>query len=260
MTRHLGIIALTLVALISGWGTAGAAGLDAADQATLAKHVLTEDELSRLAAVMEDAKARGSAPSVNIVGISSLDELVARTDKEPGVHALLGAHGFTTREYVVAALSTARAAMMARTGSGTGTPNVAFYRAHQAQIDRMMNLGPGSAGAPAAHHDEDLGALNAKKLGECTKVAMGPVFLAPLGVRGSVNFPPSSREGVARALSDLADKVSEQNLKDDFRDISAEIRRQAAAPRMTPTPRFTQAVEDVKGWLQSECSKEALKK
>jgi hypothetical protein len=51
----------------------------------------------------------------------------------------------------------------------------------------------------------------------------------------------------------------EQNLKDDFRDMSDEIRHQAAAPQFTSTPRFTRAVDDVKNWLQSNCSKEALK-
>ena len=255
MTRQLGI-ALTIVALTLGCGTA-AASFDAADQATLTKHVLTEDELNRLTAVMEDAKAHGHAPSVNMTGADSLDALAAKADKEPGVHALLAAHGFTARDYVVASLTTARTAMMAQTGAGTGTPNVAFYRAHQVQIDRMMDLGPGAA--PAADNDEDLSALNAKKLGECTKVAMGPVALMPLSMRGTANSPPESRETTAKVLADLATKVGEQNLKADFRDISDEIRRQAAAPQFTSTPRFTRAVDDVKNWLHSNCSKEALK-
>jgi hypothetical protein len=162
MTRHLGI-ALTIVALALACATA-AAGLNSADQATLAKHVLTEDELNRLSAVMEDGKAHGHEPSVDLAGASSLDALAAKADKEPGLHALLAAHGFTARDYVVAALTTARTAMMAQMGTGTGTPNVAFYRAHQAKIDRMMDLGA----APAAGSNEDLSALNAKKLGECT--------------------------------------------------------------------------------------------
>jgi hypothetical protein len=253
MTRELGI-ALTIVALVLSCGTA-VAGFGAADQATLAKHVLTEDELNRLAAVMEDAKAHGHAPSVNMAGAASLDALAASADKQPGVHALLAAHGFAARDYVVAALTTARTAMMAQTGAGTGTPNVAFYRAHQAQIDRMMDLGP----APAAGTAQDLSALNARKLGECTKVAMGPVALMPLSIRGTANGPPVSRETVANVLADLASKVGEQNLKDDFRDMSDEIRRQAAAPQFTPTPRSTRALDDVTSWLQSNCSKEALK-
>ena len=252
-------IALMVAAVALGSETAAAAGLDTADQATLAKHVLTEDELNRLAAVMDDAKARGRAPSVNMVGVSSLDELAARTDKEPGVHDLLAAHGFTARNYVVAALTTARTAMTARMGGGAGTPNVAFYRAHQTQIDRMMNLSPGSGGASDSD-DGDVSALNAKQLGECTKVAMGPVALMPLSMRGTANTPPSSRETVAKVLADLATKVGEQNLKDDFRDLSDEIRRQAAAPQFTPTPRATQALDDVNNWLQSHCSKEALKR
>ncbi|HWM70813.1 MAG TPA: hypothetical protein VNO35_29855 [Steroidobacteraceae bacterium] len=251
MTRQLGI-ALTILAL--GCVTA-AAGFDAADQTTLAKHVLTEDELNRLMAVMEDAKGHGHAPSVNMAGAGSLDALAAKVDTEPGIHALLAAHGFTAQDYVVAALTTARTAMMAQMGAGN--PNVAFYRAHQAQIDRMMDLGPGAASA--AGNDEDLSALNTKKLGECTKVAMGPVALMPLSMRGTAGGPPESREHIANALANLVTKVGEQNLKDDFRDISDEIRRQAAAPQFTSTPRFTRAVDDVKNWLQGNCSKEALK-
>lgn len=255
ITRQLGI-ALTIVALTLACGTA-AASFDAADQATLAKHVLTENELSRLTAVMEDAKAHGHAPSVNMAAAGSLDALAAKADKEPGVHALLASHGFTARDYVVAALTTVRTAMMARTGAGTGTPNVAFYRAHQAQIDRMMDLGPSAS--PAGDNDENLSALNAKKLGECTKVAMGPVALMPLSMRGSASSPPESRETVANVLAELATKVGEQNLKDDFRDLSDEIRRQAAAAQFTSTPRFTRAVDDLENWLHSNCSKEALK-
>jgi hypothetical protein len=255
MTRQLGIT-LAFVVLAFGCGTA-AAGFNAADQATLTKHVLTEDELNRLAAVMEDAKVHGHEPSVNVVGVGSLEALAVKVDQQPGVHALLAAHGFTARDYVVAALSTARAAIMAQTGAGAGTANVAFYRAHQARIDRMMDLGSGAA--PGAGDDADLTVLNAKKLGECTKVAMGSVALLPLSVRGSANSPPASRETAAKVLADLGAKVSEQNLKDDFRDISDEIRRQAAAPQFTPTPRSTQALDDVKSWLQSNCSKEGLK-
>jgi hypothetical protein len=81
----------------------------------------------------------------------------------------------------------------------------------------------------------------------------------PLSIRGTANGPPVSRETVANVLADLASKVGEQNLKDDFRDMSDEIRRQAAAPQFTPTPRSTRALDDVTSWLQSNCSKEALK-
>jgi hypothetical protein len=88
---------------------------------------------------------------------------------------------------------------------------------------------------------------------------MGPVALVPLSMPGTANSPPGSRETVAKVLADLVNKVAELNLKDDFRDLSDEIRRQAAAPQFNPTPRFTRAMEDVKSWLQSNCSKEALK-
>jgi len=68
---------------------------------------------------------------------------------------------------------------------------------------------------------------------------MGPVALMPLSMRGTAGGPPESREHIANALANLVTKVGEQNLKDDFRDISDEIRRQAAArnsPRHRASP------------------------
>lgn len=172
---------------------------------------------------------------------------------------MLAAHGFTARDYVIASLTTARTAMMARMSAGAATPNVAFYRAHQAQIDKMMDLDAGDT-APSADKIEDLQGLNAKKLGECTKVAMGPTYLMPLTMRGTANTGPKLPVSVADALTDLASKVGEQNLRNDFRDIADELRRQAGAPQFNPTPRVTQALDDVKNWLSTNCSKEGLKR
>jgi hypothetical protein len=251
-------ITLMVVTLMLGCGSAWAS-LSSTDEATLAQHVLNEDELNRLAALMEDAKVHGQGASVNMTDANSLDSVAARVDAEPGAHTLLASHGFTAREYVITVLSTLRVAMKAQMGEATNTPNAAFYRAHQSQIDRMMDMGPGNSSAAAAK-GEDVSSLNAKRLGECTKVAMGSVALVPLSMRGSVNAPVESRENTAKVLADMASKVSEQNLKDDFRDISDEIRRQAAAPQFTSTPRFKHGFDDLNSWLNTHCSKEALKK
>jgi hypothetical protein len=256
MIRKLRIV-FTIVALTLGWGNASAS-LNATDEATLVKHVLTESELDRLAAVMTDAKAHGQGASVNTTGANSLDSLAARVAAEPGAHALLASHGFTAREYVVTVLTTLRTAMNAQMGRETNTANAAFYRAHKAKIDGMMDMGPGTPAS--ADKSEDISSLDAKKLGECTKVAMGSVALVPLSMRGSANSPAESRETTATVLADMATKVSEQNLKDDFRDIADEIRLQAAAPQFTSTPRFTRGVTDLNNWLHANCSKDALKR
>ena len=171
---------------------------------------------------------------------------------------MLAAHGFTAKEYVVTVLSTLRVAMDAQTGRTSSNPNAAFYRAHQAQIDRMLDMPP--SGPSAMGKSEDFSSLDAKKLGECTKVAMGSAMLAPLSIRGTVNTPVASREKIGQVLADMSAKVDEQNLKDDFRDIGDEIRRQAAAPQFTATPRFTHGVNDLDNWLHSHCSKDGLKK
>jgi hypothetical protein len=248
---------LTVLALTLGCGTA-LARLNATDEATLAKHVLSEDELNRLAAVMEDAKAHGQGASVNLDGADSLDSIATRVDAQSGAHSLLAAHGFSARAYVVTVLTTLHTALNTQTGKETNASNAAFYRAHQAKIDRMMDLGPS---APSStDKSTDVGSPDSRKLGECTKVAMGSVALVPLGMRGSANTPPEAREQIAKTLADMATQVSEQNLKNDFRDIGEEIRRQAAAPQFTSTPRFAHGLDDLSNWLQTHCSKEALKR
>lgn len=250
-------ITLTIVALVLGCGSASAS-MNATDDATLAKHVLTENELNRLAAVMEDAKAHGLGASISMTGANSLDSIAARVDAAPGAHTLLASHGFTAREYVITVLSTLHVAMKAQMGEADNSPNAAFYRAHQSQIDRMMDLGPGVL--PTAGKSGDVSSLYVKKLGECTNAAMGSAALVPLSMRGTVNTPVESRESTAKALADMATKVSEQNLKDDFRDISDEIRRQAAAPQFTSTPRFKHGVDDLNSWVKLNCSNDALRK
>lgn len=247
-------IALVIINLALGCGTARA-GLDPASEATLAKHVLTENELNRLGAAMQDALAHGQATSIDLAGAHSIDSLGARIDAQPGAPALLAAHGFTGRDYVIAVLATLRAEMAAQMGAGTNSPNVAFYRTHQAPIDRVMGLDSGAAST--ADPGTNLSALNPKKLGECTEVAMGSVSLVPLSMRGTANTPAESRETVAKVLADLVPKVGEQNLKEDFRALSEEIRRQAAAPQFTSTPRFTRALGDLNAWLRTNCSKDA---
>ena len=250
-------ITLTIIALILSGGNASAS-MNATDEATLAKHVLTENELNRLAAVMDDAKAHGLGASVNMTGANSLDAIAARIDAESGAHSLLASHGFTAREYVITVLSTLRVAMTAQMGGATNTPNAAFYRAHRTQIDRIMDLGPSTPSTTGK--SEDVSSLDAKKLGECAKVAIGSAALVPLSMRGTSNTPAESRENTAKVLADMSTKVNEQNLKVDFRDLADEIRRQAAAPQFTSTPRFQHGIDDLNSWLHTNCSNDALKK
>ena len=70
---------------------------------------------------------------------------------------------------------------------------------------------------------------------------MRSVALVSLSMRGTANTPAESREKTPRVLVDMAGKVSEQNLKDDFRDISDETRPQAAAPLNSPRHRDSRA-------------------
>jgi hypothetical protein len=248
---------LAIITLMVGCGTASAS-LNATDEATLANHVLTEDELNRLAAVMEDAQTHGKGASINPDGANSLDSLAARVDAQPGAHSMLASHGFTARAYVVTVLTTLRTALNAQTGKETNASNAAFYRAHKAKIDRMMDLG--TRASSGAYPRDEINSVDAQKLGECTKVAMGAAALMPLSMRGTANSPPESRETLAKALADTATKVSAQNLKDDFRVVGEEIRRQAAAPQFTSTPRFAHGVDDLNNWLNTHCSKDALKR
>jgi hypothetical protein len=47
--------------------------------------------------------------------------------------------------------------------------------------------------------------------------------------------------------------MTQQNLHDDFNDSGDEIRRQAAAPRLAPTPKFTHGLNDMTAWTASRC-------
>jgi len=59
-------------------------------------------------------------------------------------------------------------------------------------------------------------AIRRVESGRRRQVDAMPVALMPLSMRSTTNSPPSSRETVAKVLADLAAKVGEQNLKDDF--------------------------------------------
>lgn len=58
-----------------------------------------------------------------------------------------------------------------------------------------MDVGPSTPSGTGK--SEYLGSLDAQKLGECTKVAMGSVALVPLSMRGTANTPAESREKTA---------------------------------------------------------------
>ena len=129
--------ALTFLVLSLGAGTVLAAP-NQADMQLVATHELSEDELSRMQAVLQDAKSQSKRSPVNAIVSGSINEAAAKFDAQPGMHAILAAHDFTARDFTIALLSLSRTVMMAHSG-GSG-PNVDLYQHHRADIDSALNM------------------------------------------------------------------------------------------------------------------------
>lgn len=154
MTRSFRIV-LALVALMFTL-PAPAAGLSAADQKTLSGYTLSSGFLDRCKAVVADARARHVEVGGNFLGggAGGLDGMAARIDAKPGVHEILAAHALSAREYLIGSIALMRAAMAVQMSadpaqaqyvdqSKTSAANLAFYRAHRAEIDALMHADDG---------------------------------------------------------------------------------------------------------------------
>jgi hypothetical protein len=141
-------VLLTAAALST---TAGA--LTPADQQEIQSFKLSEDFLHRYEAVIAVKPSEGSEePSLAQLTMmtSSLDAMTAEAAKSPKLVALLKQHGLSARQAIVGGLVIARAGMadtmladpkMAKYVSKDKMPsaeNMAFYRAHKAEIGEAM--------------------------------------------------------------------------------------------------------------------------
>ena len=256
MFRHIpAIAALCLVVFAFAFP---AAALSDADKAAIASHKLTLDELHRMEAIAQELGP--DQPDLDLAGAPSLDDMAAQINANPKLKALLEKHGMAPRDLLVATFSLVGAVMAEQMGGGADNPNSAFYREHKAEIDAYMNQGDDDDSGDDGEDPDDLTAYDGEQMGECVKVGMAPVALMPLAVRGSIETTPQDRENVAKTLSDLSEKVKAENIRKDLTVMSDEVRRQAHNKRMVDTPQFTGALDDLKAWLETNCSKDALTK
>jgi hypothetical protein len=131
-----------------------AAQIPAADKQAIQNYNLNEDVFTRLVAVSKDAKAQGIRPKdakTDFSKIHSLDDLAAQvTTADPRIAPLIQKHGFTPRDFLLANLAVTNAAIASEAKSNpqmaayvdqskVNQKNVAFYEAHKAQINALMN-------------------------------------------------------------------------------------------------------------------------
>lgn len=263
------IVALA-VALLSAHGAAvhAADAPSAADLAALHSFTLNDTFLGKWLAIAADPKA--PVKSIDLMTLNqddqqkSLDGMAATLDARPGVSAYLASRGLGSREYVLGG-STLMLATIEDTrqkhpelsgDSGNAAPltspaNLAFYRQHKDQIHQTMQ----AAGRRQLQADlaRNGGTMTPDKIGPCVKLSMVGASLTSIAEPGTGGVHPDARLKLAQSFNDLAPKFAEKNLRDDLNDMADEIRRQANAPRIAQTPKFTHGLNDLTAWTRAQC-------
>lgn len=148
--------ALTL--MLPGMATAQAA-LTAADRADVQAFTINAEVLSRLKAVVAQARTmhiRRSQPDMSKV--HSLEDMARQlVATDPRIKPLLAKHGFTPRQFLVANLALVSTVLTMEQVAGTpqekaveshlNAANVRFYKQHKAAMDALVH---GSAPQPPA--------------------------------------------------------------------------------------------------------------
>jgi len=131
-----------------------ASQIPASDKQAIQNYNLTEDVFNRIVKVSQEAKAQGIRPKdakTDFSKIHSLDDLAKQvTDSDPRIEPLIKKNGFTPREFLLANLAVTNAAIASEAKnnpqmaayvdqSKVNKQNVAFYEAHKAQINALMN-------------------------------------------------------------------------------------------------------------------------
>lgn len=119
------------------------------DQRALTQYTLSTDFLTRCDAVVHDVQQKKVPVGDSMVGEGGLDQMAARLDAMPDMHAILAAHKMTAREYLIGSVVLVRAIMAANMlddpqqapdvgDDPTLLGNVTFYRVHRDEIEKMM--------------------------------------------------------------------------------------------------------------------------
>ncbi|MDI3261862.1 MAG: hypothetical protein QJR11_03540 [Fulvimonas sp.] len=142
-----------------------APGLPEADKQAIQQYTLTEDVFNRLVAATKEAQAAGIHPQQagDPSQIHSLDDLARQAmSSDPRIPALIAKHGFTPREFLLANIALMNAGLVVQAKSQpelakmidqskVNAANVAFYEAHQAQIEALLRAGAANGGPEAGN-------------------------------------------------------------------------------------------------------------
>lgn len=135
---------LVMVLLSAPFTVAMAQSMTQAESSELAAFPLTEDYLTRLIAADNEItdKRIKVARDVDITQVTALAELVDATTLE--AIAVLDKHGMSAHDYLFGRLALVDAVQGAAPNASpeelsyTNPQNIAFYRAHKAQIDAFL--------------------------------------------------------------------------------------------------------------------------
>ena len=134
--------------------TALAQGSADADTREVTAYVLTEAGLAKFKQAQVNLAGLGDSIAGDCddddEGVHTLDSVVAEINSAPGAAAAIESAGMPVREYVVFTFSLLHTGMAAWAQDQQGqtppatvsTGNVAFYRAHEAELQEAASLGP----------------------------------------------------------------------------------------------------------------------
>ena len=149
--RRIRAFLWTAVALTQAWPVASLAQAPPdRDAKEINAYVLTEPALAKYAQATRALGAAAKRLSGNCNddeddGAKSLDAVVARIDAVPEAKSAIRSAGLTTREFVVFSFSVFQSGMAAwglsqpggKLPPGVSKANVDFYRAHEAEINKL---------------------------------------------------------------------------------------------------------------------------
>ncbi|NII10113.1 hypothetical protein [Oleiagrimonas sp. C23AA] len=135
---------------------------DPAGMAAVQRFQLDTTFLHRAEAVTRAARALKHPPHIDARKAHTLDALAAELDADAGTHAILAHHHLSAKRYLAGSFALANAAMAAAMQAQLGdrmpaearahinARNVAFYKAHKAEVDHLLHLNMQAARQQAA--------------------------------------------------------------------------------------------------------------
>ncbi|HEX7339686.1 MAG TPA: hypothetical protein VF271_07095 [Rhodanobacteraceae bacterium] len=156
--RHWFFACLCALAfLLPAMAAAQAPGLSAADRADIQAFTINNDVFQRLSTVMTQARAMHVKRSpLDMSKVHSLADMAQQmVASDPRIKPLLAKYGFTPRQFLVANMAVVGTTITLDHFAGTpqekavegqlNPANVAFYKAHKAQMDALLHSAATSA-------------------------------------------------------------------------------------------------------------------